>query len=96
MLPSPTAAVFAFPEKPEDRLRRALRALDAALAGQAEAVAGLRRELGALSGAVEGLGGSLQAYSHGLRDTQDALAQAGEQASRLDATADALLAATRH
>lgn len=94
--PSGSAAVFSFPEKPEDRLRRALRSLEAALVGQAEAVAGLRRELGALSGAIDGLGGSLQAYSRGLQDTQDVLAEAGEQARQAEATADALLAATRH
>ena len=92
--PSPaSAAILAFPAKPEDRLRRALRSLEEALDEQARAVAGLRHELGALSGAVEGLGGSLQAYSHGLAETQEALAMAGDQARRLEATADAMLAA---
>ena len=92
--PSPaSAAILAFPAKPEDRLRRALRSLETALEEQAQAVAGLRHELGALSGAVEGLGGSLQAYSHGLAETQEALAMAGDQARQLEATADAMLAA---
>ena len=96
MLPSTSspapAAILAFPAKPEDRLRRALRALETALAEQAQAIAGLRQELGALSGAVEGLGGSLQAYSQGLAETQEALSVVGDQARQLEATADAMLA----
>ncbi|WP_043364468.1 hypothetical protein [Belnapia sp. F-4-1] len=90
---TPTADILPFPEKPEDRLRRALRTLDAALDEQRAAVAGLRRELGALSGAVAGLGTSLQAYSRGLADTQEAVLGAHAEARRLDATADAMLAA---
>lgn len=90
--PPPAAAVLAFPAKPEDRLRRALRTLDAALNNQALAVAALRRELQALSGAVQGLGGSLQDYAGGLRETQAALAQAGAEARQLEATADLMLA----
>ena len=90
--PLPSAEILAFPEKPEDRLRRALRALDEALQGQAEAVAGLRQEVGALSGAVDGLGGSFRTYSAGLQAIRTALATAGTQASQLAATADAMLA----
>jgi signal transduction histidine kinase len=96
---TPTAAILPFPEKPEDRLRRALRALDAALAEQGAAVAGLRlrlrHELGALSGAVDGLGTSLQAYSRGLTETQEAALGAHAEARRLEATADAMLAACK-
>ena len=73
----PSAAILAFPERPEDRLRRALRALDVALDDQAEAMAGLRRELGALSGAIDGLGNSLQVFSAGLQDTPSTLAVVG-------------------
>ncbi|MBL6079235.1 hypothetical protein JMJ56_14545 [Belnapia sp. T18] len=87
------ADILPFPEKPEDRLRRALRTLNAALDEQRAAVAGLRRELGALSGAVAGLGTSLQAYSHSLADTQEAVLGAHAEARRLDATADAMLVA---
>jgi hypothetical protein len=90
--PTPSATILTFPEQPEDRLRRALRALDAALDNQAMAVACLRRELRALSGAVEDLGDSLQGYAGGLRGTQAALARAGTQARRLEATADIMLA----
>jgi signal transduction histidine kinase len=88
-----TAAILPFPEKPEDRLRRALRALDVALAEQGAAIAGLRRELGTLSGAVQGLGDSLQSYSRGLAETQEAVLGAHAEAQRLEATADAMLAA---
>ena len=63
---------------------------------KAAAVAGLRHELGSLHGAVQGLGGSLHAYAHGLQETQEALAGAGEQARQLETTADALLAAAPH
>lgn len=91
-----SASILVFPEKPEDRLRRALRGLEAALAAQAAAVAGLRHELGSLHGAVQGLGGSLLAYSHGLQETQEALAGAGEQTRQLESSADALLAAAPH
>jgi len=91
----PTAEILPFPEKPEDRLRRALHALDRALAEQGAAVAGLRRELGALSGAVAELGGSLRSYSHVLAETQEAVLGAHAEARRLEATADAMLAAGR-
>jgi hypothetical protein len=86
------AEILPFPEKPEDRLRRALRALDQALAEQGAAVAGLRRELGSLSGAVEDLGTSLQSYSRGLAEAQEGVLGAHAEARRLEATADAMLA----
>ena len=92
----PPSSLLAFPERPQDRLRRALRRLDAALADQAAAVAGFRRELGLLSEAVEALGGSLQASAGELQDTQAALASAGAKARQLEATADAMLAGARH
>ncbi len=90
-----TVEILPFPEKPGDRLRRALRALDAALTEQGAAVAGLRRELGALFGAVEDLGGSLESYRHSLAEAQDAALGAHAEARRLEATADAMLAACR-
>ncbi|SDB68414.1 hypothetical protein [Belnapia rosea] len=92
---TPTAEILPFPEKPEDRLRRALRALDAALAEQGVAMAGLRRELGTLSGAVQGLDRSMQAYAHTLAETQEAALSAHAEARRLEATADAMLIVAR-
>ncbi len=91
----PTAEILSFPEKPEDRLRRALQALDRALKEQSMAVAGLRREMGALSGAVAELGGSLRSYSRGLAETREAVLGAHAEARRLEAMADAMLAAGR-
>jgi len=92
---SRTAEILPFPEKPEDRLRRALRALDLALVEQGAAVAGLRQELGALSSAVGDLGSSLQAYSGVLAATQEEVLGAHAEARRLEATAAAMLAACR-
>lgn len=89
------AVVLAFPARPEDRLRHALRSLEAALAEQSVAVAGLRAELGALSGAVSGLEGSLTCYAGGLDQAAAAAAGAGQAARALEATADGMLRAVR-
>lgn len=91
-----SATLVEFPRRDEDRLRLALRNLMAALDAQAEAVSGLRGELRTLSGAVEGLHGSLIAYRDGLDSTQAALRQAGQEARALERTADGWLAAARH
>jgi transposase len=64
------AELVAFPDTPERRLRRALRALDQALAQQRSAVTALRGELAALGQAVAGLQGSTQ----GLRGALDGAA----------------------
>lgn len=56
-----SAAVHAFPERPENRLRHALRGLEEALAAQRLAVLSLRDEMRGLSGALAGLAGSWQA-----------------------------------
>ncbi|WP_149536499.1 hypothetical protein [Siccirubricoccus phaeus] len=87
------ATVLAFPERPEDRLRRALRGLEVALAEQAAAVAGLRAELGALSGAMAGLEGSMTGYVAELDRTASAVAGANQAARVLEATADRMLLA---
>lgn len=64
------AAIIAFPQKPEDRLRVALRDLEAALDEQAMAFQEFRVNLAVLGGAVGGLERSLEGY----RGTLDALA----------------------
>lgn len=64
------AAIIAFPQKPEDRLRVALRDLEAALDEQAMAFQEFRVNLALLGGAVGGLERSLEGY----RGTLDALA----------------------
>ena len=87
--------LLAFPKRPEDRLRLSLRSLDAALAEQRQAVAGLRAELASLSGALSGLDGSLRTYHDALGRTASDLAEAGAKARELEVTADAMLAAAQ-
>jgi uncharacterized protein YukE len=88
-----SAVVLAFPARPDDRLRHALRSLEAALAEQSAAVAGLRAELGGLSGAVSALESSMTGYAGVLDQTAAAVAGAGQAARALDATADGMLRA---
>lgn len=85
------AELLAFPSRPEDRLRRALRKLEAALEEQGSAVAGFRADLSALSGAVMGLGQSLQGYRNTLAEAGAAADQAHAAARLLEARADAML-----
>ncbi len=75
-------AILAFPDRSNDRLRRALRLLDGALAGQRLAVAGLQGDLGALAGAVAGLDGSLGLYRAALDRVAAETACAGATARR--------------
>lgn len=82
----PVAAIIAFPQKPEDRLRVALRDLEAALDEQAMAFQEFRMNLAVLGGAVGGLERSLESY----RGTLDALAD-----DSADAHAMAMLALRR-
>lgn len=78
------AAILAFPARAPDRLRHALRSLDIALAEQREAVAGLRRDMGALAGATSGLGNSLGDLGTALDRTAGETARAGAEARRLE------------
>jgi hypothetical protein len=57
------AHLIAFPQKPEDRLRVALRSLEAALDEQAEAVRTFRASLAELADAVGGLETGLGEYA---------------------------------
>lgn len=84
MTPDSTATLLAFPQRPEDRLRRALRQLEAALEEQRNVVADFRANLASLSGAVSGLGGSLENYRHRLADTAGAAWQAHDAFRRLE------------
>lgn len=90
-----SAALLAFPDRSEDRLRLALRRLVAALEAQSAAVAGWRRELDGLAGAVGGLQASMSRYRGALDGTAAGLARAGEEARGLERTAEAWVAATR-
>ncbi|MBV1798624.1 hypothetical protein [Siccirubricoccus sp. G192] len=62
-----SSEILPFPIRPDDRLRRALRQLDLALAEQRQAVAGLRGELARLGEAVCGLDDSLGQFRGGAR-----------------------------
>jgi ABC-type transporter Mla subunit MlaD len=82
------AQILAFPQKPEDRLRAALRSLEAALAEQKDAFGALRTNLAALGGAVSGLETSVHGYRGALAGTVRELDVARSSAQRLEATAD--------
>ncbi|WP_421994204.1 hypothetical protein [Roseococcus sp.] len=82
------AQILAFPQKPQDRLRAALRSLEAALTEQKEAVGALRGSLAALGGAVSGLETRVQDYRGALAGTARELDGARASARRLEATAD--------
>ena len=90
-----SATLISFPGRSEDRLRLALRGLEAALDAQAAALAGLRTELHGLSGAVGGLEASLENYNAALGTTAEGLRQAGEEARALERSAEGWIAAAR-
>ena len=81
-------AVFTFPCKPEDRLRAALRSLDAALQEQQAAVAEFRSSLGELGGAVAALEGSVMEFGECLHTTAAEVASTHQAALRLERTAE--------
>ena len=81
---NPGAGLLPFPDTPERRLRRALGALDAALAEQRSAVAEFRAQIEGLRTTVAKLDGS----THVLRG---ALASAAEDAARAQAVARELM-----
>jgi hypothetical protein len=92
---APDAALLAFPDTPERRLRRALRQLDAALEEQRMAVAAFRGEVQALNGALAGLGVSADRLRGALGDAAGEAERARAASRALLATADALEAAAR-
>lgn len=81
---SPGPRLLPFPDTPERRLRRALGALDAALAEQRNAVAEFRAQIDGLRDAVAKLDGS----THALRGS---LAGAAENTARAQAAARELM-----
>ncbi len=85
------AVLFAFPARPEDRLRLALRRLEESLEEQRQAVAAWRESLAALKTATGDLGGSLESFQGELAGTAAAVRAVGDEARRLEVTADAML-----
>lgn len=84
----PSADILPFPQKPEDRLRAALRLLDTALTEQKLAFTEFRSNLAALGSAVSGLEGSVQNYRGTLAGTARDVAASQVAARRLEATAE--------
>src|SRR5690242_16645667 len=88
--PTGPARLLPFPERDGDRLRFALRRLDAALSEQRKAVAGLRAELASLAGALTGAEDSFRRYQGALGETAAALDHTALEARRLERTAEAM------
>src|SRR3954469_23419836 len=98
-VPEPTsvgAQVIPFPvrrarpaDAGQERLRRALAALDTAVAGQRDAVAAWRRALADLSMVVSGLGATMQRYRGSLDTLDRRVARLQAQTKQLEITADA-------
>jgi septal ring factor EnvC (AmiA/AmiB activator) len=82
------ATVAAFPQRPEDRLRLALRRLDEAIADQSDATAGLRAAIGDLSRTMTRLGQSVTGYRSALDSTAAEIERALTSARTLQATAE--------
>jgi methyl-accepting chemotaxis protein len=94
--PAEEAELLAFPDTDERRLRRTLRALDAALDQQRHSVTEFRAQLRELKGAVDRLGGSAQDLATALADAGSEASLAQAAAQQLVATAEAMEQATRH
>ena len=89
------APVLPFPNTPDRRLRLALRGLEAALEDQRTAVAGFRRDLGALSEAIAHLGASAAGYRDNLGGAAAEAARASRASRELFESAEKLDAAAR-
>jgi len=88
--PTTEGRLLLFPDTAEARLRRALRGVDAALAEQRVAVAGFRRQMEALSGAVASLGNSAETLRDSLGRAAAETVSAGRASRELLASATAL------
>lgn len=83
-------ALLTFPQTPEDRLRLALRRLEAALADQASAVAEFRANLSTLREAAGGLALQVNRYQETLGHTAEKVRHANATARKLEKTAGKL------
>ena len=91
----PTAAIIPFPmpakaevPRPEDRLSRALQALNDALAEQQAALTAWRSALGDLKTSTASLDGSLQRYRNNLGSLSTSVSSLQTQARALEQWAD--------
>jgi hypothetical protein len=80
--------IAVFPRRPEDRLRLALHRLNAAIAEQCDATAGLRAAIGDLSSTMARLGESVTGYRGALDSTATEIERALCSARKLQDTAD--------
>ena len=78
------ARIIAFPSRPDDRLRLALRALETALQTQDAEVAAWRAALREFAGSVEGLDHSVARYRSELGAAGAAAAAAGDEARSIE------------
>ncbi len=85
------ASVAVFPQRPEDRLRLALRRLDEAIGEQSLATAGLRDAIGDLSRTMSRLGDSVTGYRGALDSTAAEIERALAAARRLEVTASRMV-----
>lgn len=83
-----TKAVTPFPQRPEDRLRLALRRLNEAIGEQSLAAAGLREAIGDLSRTMARLGDSVTGFRGALDHAAGEIEHAMAASRRLQATAD--------
>ena len=88
-----TRAVAAFPQRPEDRLRLALRRLEEAIGEQSMAAASLRDAVGELARGLSRLGRSVEDFRGALDSTAREVARARVAARRLEATAARMVVA---
>lgn len=82
-----STSIVAFPARDSNRLRLAIRGLEAALEEQARAMAGFRASMAELSGAVAGLKRGTEAYHHRLGELGTLVGTANAAARRLEGTA---------
>jgi hypothetical protein len=92
IIPFPPRQAAHPPEGGQERLRRALLKLDAAVATQRDAVAAWRGALADLGTVMSGLGESVQRYRGSLDMLDSRVANLHAEAVRLERTADAALA----
>ena len=87
----PASSVTLPPDDPQQRLRRAVAALDAAVAVQRRAVGEWRESLARLQAAMHGLGTSLAQYRDNLDRVGSEVAAVNAQARALESWADSAL-----
>jgi hypothetical protein len=85
------AEVFAFPQRPQDRLRIALHKLDEALRAQARATADFRAAMGELKVKVGGMQVGMTAYRDALHRTANEIDRAMSKAKELRETAQRMV-----